>query len=49
MLTVAEGAEDERTVVLLRDLGVDHVQGFVVGRPRPIHEAFGDHESPLPE
>jgi PAS domain S-box-containing protein len=42
MLTIAEGAEDEHTVRLLRELGVDHVQGFVVGRPQPISAVFGD-------
>jgi PAS domain S-box-containing protein len=42
MQTVAEGAEDEATLLQLTELGVDHVQGFVVGRPRPIRETFGD-------
>ena len=42
MHTIAEGAEDEQTVRLLRELGVDHVQGFVVGRPLPIGTVFGD-------
>ena len=42
MHTIAEGAEDEQTLVLLEDLGVDHVQGFAVGRPRPIGDGFGD-------
>jgi EAL domain-containing protein (putative c-di-GMP-specific phosphodiesterase class I) len=41
MLTIAEGAEDEATVRLLQELGVDHVQGFVVGRPLPMSAAFG--------
>jgi EAL domain-containing protein (putative c-di-GMP-specific phosphodiesterase class I) len=41
MLTIAEGAEDEQTLVLLEGLGVDHVQGFAVGRPQPIGDAFG--------
>jgi PAS domain S-box-containing protein len=42
MLTIAEGAEDEQTVCLLQDLSVDHVQGFVVGRPEPISTVFRD-------
>jgi PAS domain S-box-containing protein len=33
MLTIAEGAEDAATLRRLRELGVDRVQGFVVGRP----------------
>jgi EAL domain-containing protein (putative c-di-GMP-specific phosphodiesterase class I) len=34
--TVAEGAEDEETVQLLKELGVDYVQGFVIGYPTPV-------------
>jgi EAL domain-containing protein (putative c-di-GMP-specific phosphodiesterase class I) len=32
----------------LEDLGVDHVQGFAVGRPRPIGDAFGDNAGFVP-
>jgi EAL domain-containing protein (putative c-di-GMP-specific phosphodiesterase class I) len=32
--TIAEGVEDRATLDVLRDLSVDHVQGFHVGRPR---------------
>jgi PAS domain S-box-containing protein len=45
MHTIAEGAEDEQTLVLLEDLGVDHVQGFVVGRPQPVGDTFGGSAS----
>ncbi len=45
MVTIAEGAEDEITLELLEQLGVHHVQGFAVGRPRPVTEAFGDETS----
>jgi PAS domain S-box-containing protein len=38
--TIAEGAEDEATVQILSEIGVDHVQGFAVARPLPIFEAF---------
>jgi EAL domain-containing protein (putative c-di-GMP-specific phosphodiesterase class I) len=48
MHTIAEGAEDEQTVDLLRDLGVDHVQGYVVGRPQPISVVFGDGTATSP-
>jgi EAL domain-containing protein (putative c-di-GMP-specific phosphodiesterase class I) len=34
--TVAEGVEDQRTVDLLRELGVDFAQGYHIGRPGPI-------------
>ncbi len=38
--TIAEYVGDERTVGLLRELGVDYAQGFEVGRPRAQMEAF---------
>jgi EAL domain-containing protein (putative c-di-GMP-specific phosphodiesterase class I) len=34
--TVAEGVEDEQTLELLREFGVDYAQGFHIGRPRPV-------------
>jgi EAL domain-containing protein (putative c-di-GMP-specific phosphodiesterase class I) len=40
MHTVAEGAEDDATVELLKNLGVNYVQGYVVGRPSPAREAL---------
>jgi PAS domain S-box-containing protein len=40
MQTIAEGAEDDETLRLLRELGVDHVQGYVIGRPAPVSEVF---------
>lgn len=33
--TIAEGVEDERTLDLVRELGVSHAQGFYIGRPAP--------------
>ncbi len=36
--TIAEGVEDEATVSVLREFGVDFVQGFHLGRPAPIVE-----------
>jgi EAL domain-containing protein (putative c-di-GMP-specific phosphodiesterase class I) len=33
--TIAEGVEDELTLTLLRELGVDLAQGFHIGRPAP--------------
>jgi EAL domain-containing protein (putative c-di-GMP-specific phosphodiesterase class I) len=34
--TVAEMVGDEETLNLVRDLGVDYVQGFHIGRPAPL-------------
>jgi EAL domain-containing protein (putative c-di-GMP-specific phosphodiesterase class I) len=34
--TIAEFVEDERTLQLLRELGVDYAQGYHVGRPAPL-------------
>ncbi len=34
--TIAEGAEDEETVDILKELGVDFVQGFFIAHPGPI-------------
>jgi PAS domain S-box-containing protein len=34
--TVAEGVEDEETLILMRNLRVDYVQGFHIGRPAPL-------------
>lgn len=34
--TIAEGVEDEATLEALRELGVDYVQGYHVGRPAPF-------------
>ena len=34
--TVAEMVGDEETMQLVRELGVDYVQGFHIGRPAPL-------------
>jgi PAS domain S-box-containing protein len=34
--TIAEGVEDEQTLELLRQLGVDYAQGFIFGDPVPV-------------
>jgi EAL domain-containing protein (putative c-di-GMP-specific phosphodiesterase class I) len=36
--TIAEGAENSETMHVLRELGVDFVQGFYVGRPGQADE-----------
>jgi EAL domain-containing protein (putative c-di-GMP-specific phosphodiesterase class I) len=35
---IAEGVEDDEQVRLLRDLGCDQIQGYLVSRPVPPHE-----------
>jgi PAS domain S-box-containing protein len=40
MRTVAEGAEDRATVELLKNLGVNYVQGYVIGRPSPARDSL---------
>jgi PAS domain S-box-containing protein len=39
--TVAEGVEDDETLGLLREHGVDYAQGFGIGRPAPLDDVFG--------
>jgi len=34
--TVAEFVQDDPTLRLLRELGVDYVQGYLIGRPAPV-------------
>ncbi len=40
LTVVAEGAENDGQVRVLRDLGCDRAQGFHFGRPAPADEAF---------
>jgi diguanylate cyclase (GGDEF)-like protein/PAS domain S-box-containing protein len=37
--TIAEGIEDEATLVRLRELGVDFGQGYLLGRPQPLADS----------
>ena len=37
--TVAEFVQDERTLQMLRELGVDYVQGYLIGRPVPLSQS----------
>lgn len=40
--TLIEGVEDELTADLCREIGIDYMQGFLFGRPRPLR---GYHQS----
>jgi PAS domain S-box-containing protein len=40
MKTIAVFVSDDETVQLLRQLGVGYAQGYAVGRPQPVAEAF---------
>lgn len=43
--TVAEGIEDDETLALVRELGVDYVQGFHVGRPASTDRGGAERSS----
>jgi PAS domain S-box-containing protein len=40
MQTIAEGAENDATLRLLKELGVDFAQGYVIGRPTSARDAL---------
>jgi diguanylate cyclase (GGDEF)-like protein len=44
--TIAEGVEDEATLAAMRELGIDYVQGYHVGRPQPLEQALGALQQP---
>ena len=46
MRTVGEGAEDGATLELLKELGVDLVQGYVIARPGPVAEVLAATNNP---
>jgi diguanylate cyclase (GGDEF)-like protein len=45
---IAEGIEDEATVIALRDLNIDLGQGYHLGRPAPVEASDDLIASPLP-
>ncbi len=38
--TVAEGVEDDETLALVAQLGVDFAQGYAIGRPLPLEDSL---------
>ncbi|MBK1734559.1 hypothetical protein CKO15_04515 [Halorhodospira abdelmalekii] len=49
MKVVAEGIEDERTLLLVDALGCDIAQGFFIGRPGPIEQILATLEGACEE
>jgi len=47
MRTIAEGVEDQATLDLLREMGVDYAQGFWIGRPAPVAELWPAAAAPV--
>ncbi len=45
--TIAEGVEDEATLLMLREMGVDLAQGYLFGRPAPM-ESEAPGSDPVP-
>jgi EAL domain-containing protein (putative c-di-GMP-specific phosphodiesterase class I) len=43
MKTVAGFVEDDATLVTLRKIGVNFVQGYAIGRPQPLAENYHNH------
>ena len=44
--TVAEFVENEETLQLLREFGIDYAQGYLIGRPQPALEDGGFTQGP---
>lgn len=40
--SIAEHVEDQQTLEVLRELGVDYAQGYCIGRPRPVEQEWPD-------
>ena len=43
--TIAEGVEDEATLALLAELGVDYAQGYLFGHPEPADDVLAPARS----
>lgn len=43
--TVGEGVEDQETLEVLREVGVDYAQGYHIGRPSPLEQARPHHDA----
>jgi diguanylate cyclase (GGDEF)-like protein len=47
LVVVAEGVEREEHLAVLRDMGCDEYQGFIDGRPGPLHDVLARGGHPL--
>jgi len=45
--TIAEFVDEQATIELLRELGVDLAQGYAIGRPQPLEHWLTDDRAPL--
>lgn len=42
LMTIAEFVENEQILERLREIGVDYVQGYGIGHPRPLNELYDE-------
>ena len=47
MTTTAEGVETEGQLQLVRELGCTAVQGYLVGKPSPLHDGSSSPDRAL--
>jgi len=47
--TIAEFVEDEKTLNLLKQLGINYAQGFAIAKPRPLEELSETLQKPVSE
>ena len=40
LITIAEYVEDQETVDVLQEIGIDMLQGYFIGRPEPLANIF---------
>ncbi len=45
MATIAEFVENENILSLLKEIGVDYLQGHAIAKPRPLLDILGDKEN----
>jgi diguanylate cyclase (GGDEF)-like protein len=43
--TIAEFVEDAETLEIVREIGIDQAQGYVIGRPIPLDAAIQEHKA----
>ncbi len=43
--TIAEHVHSAEIMALLKELGVDHMQGYYIGEPEPIQQLFANHRT----